>query len=95
MIGGRDQQQNEVIVKRYMRQGDVYVHADIHGASSIVIKNPTGEPVPPKTLNEAGSMAVSYRQVQVKVGEVMVTEWFISLKPVVFFLYTKFFIIRK
>jgi predicted ribosome quality control (RQC) complex YloA/Tae2 family protein len=95
VIGGRDQQQNEVIVKRYMRQGDVYVHADIHGASSIVIKNPTGEPVPPKTLNEAGSMAVSYRQVQVKVGEVMVTEWFISLKPVVFFLYTKFFIIRK
>jgi len=30
------------------------VHADLNGASSIVIKNPTGEPVPPKTLNEAG-----------------------------------------
>lgn len=60
VIGGRDQQQNEVIVKRYMRQGDIYVHADIQGASSIVIKNPTGEPIPPKTLNEAGSMAVSY-----------------------------------
>jgi predicted ribosome quality control (RQC) complex YloA/Tae2 family protein len=67
VIGGRDQQQNELIVKRYMRPGDIYVHADIQGASSIVIKNPTGEPVPPKTLNEAGSMAVSYRQVQVKV----------------------------
>lgn len=71
MIGGRDQQQNELIVKRYMRPGDIYVHADIHGASSIVIKNPTGEPVPPKTLNEAGSMAVSYRQVHVNVGEVI------------------------
>ncbi|XP_021920344.1 nuclear export mediator factor NEMF homolog isoform X2 [Zootermopsis nevadensis] len=60
VIGGRDQQQNELIVKRYMRPGDIYVHADIQGASSIVIKNPAGEPVPPKTLNEAGSMAVSY-----------------------------------
>ena len=60
VIGGRDQQQNEVIVKRYMKPGDIYVHADIQGASSIVIKNPTGQPVPPKTLNEAGCMAVSY-----------------------------------
>lgn len=60
VIGGRDQQQNEMIVKRYMRKGDIYVHADIQGASSILIKNPTGEPVPPKTLNEAGCMAVSY-----------------------------------
>lgn len=93
MIGGRDQQQNEVIVKRYMRQGDIYVHADIHGASSIVIKNPTGEPVPPKTLNEAGSMAVSYRQVQVKVGEVMVTIRMVHLFETSSFLYTKFFII--
>ena len=29
------------------------MHADLNGASSVVIKNPTGEPVPPKTLNEA------------------------------------------
>ena len=25
-----------------MREGDIYVHADLHGASSVVIKNPTG-----------------------------------------------------
>ena len=58
MIGGRDQQQNELIVKRYLRPGDLYVHADLHGASSVVVKNPTGVPVPPKTLNEAGTMAI-------------------------------------
>ncbi|KAH3859417.1 ribosome quality control complex subunit NEMF-like [Dreissena polymorpha] len=58
VIGGRDQQQNELLVKRYMRQGDIYVHADLHGASSVVIKNHTGEEVPPKTLNEAGTMAI-------------------------------------
>lgn len=61
VIAGRDQQQNEQIVKRYLKPSDIYVHADIHGASSVVIKNPSGQPVPPKTLNEAGTMAICYR----------------------------------
>lgn len=67
VIGGRDQQQNELIVKRYLRPNDIYVHADIQGASSIVIRNPfTGSvadpqsAIPPKTLLEAGAMAISY-----------------------------------
>uniref|UniRef100_A0A3B3QMV0 NFACT RNA-binding domain-containing protein n=1 Tax=Paramormyrops kingsleyae TaxID=1676925 RepID=A0A3B3QMV0_9TELE len=42
IIAGRDQQQNEMIVKRYLKTGDIYVHADLHGATSCVIKNPTG-----------------------------------------------------
>uniref|UniRef100_A0A1B6FD40 NFACT RNA-binding domain-containing protein n=1 Tax=Cuerna arida TaxID=1464854 RepID=A0A1B6FD40_9HEMI len=60
VIGGRDQQQNELIVKRHLRGSDVYVHADLHGASSVVVKNPSPQPVPPKTLNEAGTMAICY-----------------------------------
>lgn len=60
VIGGRDQQQNELIVKKYLKSGDLYVHADLTGASSVVIKNPEGGPVPPKTLAEAGTMAVAY-----------------------------------
>ncbi|XP_062863885.1 ribosome quality control complex subunit NEMF-like [Trichomycterus rosablanca] len=60
IIAGRDQQQNEMIVKRYLRPGDIYVHADLHGATSCVIKNPSGEPVPPRTLTEAGTMAACY-----------------------------------
>ncbi|XP_053671218.1 ribosome quality control complex subunit NEMF homolog [Anopheles nili] len=60
VIGGRDQQQNELIVKRYMRSTDIYVHAEIQGASSVIIKNPTGKEIPPKTLLEAGTMAISY-----------------------------------
>uniref|UniRef100_A0A7N8XYI1 Ribosome quality control complex subunit NEMF n=1 Tax=Mastacembelus armatus TaxID=205130 RepID=A0A7N8XYI1_9TELE len=60
IIAGRDQQQNEMIVKRYLRAGDIYVHADLHGATSCVIKNPSGDPIPPRTLTEAGTMAVCY-----------------------------------
>lgn len=58
VIAGRDVQQNELIVKKYMKANDLYVHGDLHGASSLVIKNPKGTPVPPKTLNETGTMAV-------------------------------------
>lgn len=58
IISGKDAQQNEMIVKKYMKKGDIYVHADMHGASSTVIKNPTGLPVPQKTLEEAGTYCV-------------------------------------
>lgn len=60
VIGGRDAQQNELIVKRYMRPTDIYVHAEIQGASSVIVRNPSGGDVPPKTLIEAGTMAISY-----------------------------------
>lgn len=58
IISGKDAQQNEIIVKKYMKKGDIYVHADMHGASSTVIKNPSGLPVPQKTLEEAGTYCV-------------------------------------
>ncbi|XP_077587184.1 ribosome quality control complex subunit NEMF [Stigmatopora nigra] len=60
VIAGRDQQQNEMIVKRYLRAGDIYIHADLHGATSCIIKNPSGIPIPPRTLTEAGTMSVCY-----------------------------------
>ncbi|XP_074347240.1 uncharacterized protein LOC141686080 [Apium graveolens] len=63
VISGRDAQQNEMIVKRYMSKGDLYVHAELHGASSTIIKNHKPEnPVPPLTLNQAGSFTVCHSQ---------------------------------
>lgn len=43
-----------------MRPTDIYVHAEIQGASSVIVRNPNGGDVPPKTLLEAGTMAISY-----------------------------------
>ncbi|KAL6571712.1 hypothetical protein OROHE_003355 [Orobanche hederae] len=63
VISGRDAQQNEMIVKRYTSKGDLYVHAELHGASSTVIKNHKPEiPVPPLTLNQAGCFTVCHSQ---------------------------------
>ncbi|KAF4971861.1 hypothetical protein FZEAL_9734, partial [Fusarium zealandicum] len=61
IIGGKDAQQNELVYKKYLRKGDVYCHADLHGASSVIIKNnpkTPDAPIPPATLSQAGSLAV-------------------------------------
>jgi len=61
VLGGRDAQQNEMLYKRYLRKGDVYVHADLHGASSVIIKNnpkTPDAPIPPSTLAQAGNLSV-------------------------------------
>jgi predicted ribosome quality control (RQC) complex YloA/Tae2 family protein len=40
-------------------KGDVYVHAELHGASSTVIRNnDAAKPVPPLTLQQAGCACV-------------------------------------
>ncbi|OTB03936.1 hypothetical protein M426DRAFT_321236 [Hypoxylon sp. CI-4A] len=61
VLGGKDAQQNETLYRRYLKKGDIYVHADLHGAPSIIIKNSPSTPdapIPPSTLSQAGSLAV-------------------------------------
>ncbi|KAL0022374.1 hypothetical protein WJX77_005710 [Trebouxia sp. C0004] len=59
VISGRDAQQNELIVKRYLKKGDLYVHADLHGAASTIIKNHEPEKaLPPLSISQAGCACV-------------------------------------
>lgn len=61
VLGGKDAQQNEIIYRRYLRKGDVYVHADLKGAVPMVIKNNPNtpdSPIPPSTLSQAGNLSV-------------------------------------
>jgi predicted ribosome quality control (RQC) complex YloA/Tae2 family protein len=41
-VGGRNASQNDQVVKKYLREGDRYVHAQIHGAPSIVVRSADG-----------------------------------------------------
>ena len=62
VLGGRDVQQDEILYKKYLSKGDVYVHADLKGASSVIIKNKLGfadSPIPPSTLGQAGTFSVA------------------------------------
>ncbi|OAL43916.1 hypothetical protein IQ07DRAFT_259220 [Pyrenochaeta sp. DS3sAY3a] len=61
VLGGKDAQQNEIIYRRYLRKGDVYVHADLKGAIPMIIKNKPDTPdapIPPSTLSQAGHYSV-------------------------------------
>ncbi|KAK0320246.1 hypothetical protein LTR82_008763 [Friedmanniomyces endolithicus] len=61
VLAGRDAQQSEILYRRYLQKGDVYVHADLHGAASVIIKNNPATPeapIPPSTLGQAGHLAV-------------------------------------
>ena len=62
VIGGRDAASNDLIVRRYLKEGDRYVHADIHGAPSVIVKHaPPGGPEPTETtMREAGQWGVSF-----------------------------------
>jgi hypothetical protein len=42
IVAGRDAGTNDALVKKYLRPGDRFAHADIHGAPSVVIKRPEG-----------------------------------------------------
>jgi hypothetical protein len=58
---GKDAQQNEILYRRYLKKGDVYVHADLQGAASVIVKNKANTPdapIPPSTLSQAGTLSV-------------------------------------
>ncbi|MDE2442835.1 MAG: ribosome rescue protein RqcH [Methanocorpusculum sp.] len=54
VIGGRNADQNEELVKKYMEGGDMFLHADVFGASVVVVKGKT------ERMDEAVQFAVSY-----------------------------------
>ncbi len=54
VIGGRNADQNEELVKKYMEGRDTFLHADVFGASAVLVKGPTTH------MDEAAGFAASY-----------------------------------
>ena len=54
VLGGRDASQNEELVKKYMTGNDLFVHADVHGASVVIVKGKT------ERMDEVAQFAASY-----------------------------------
>ena len=65
VVGGRDASTNETIVKHYLENNDIYMHSDIHGAPSVVIKS-NGKDIPESTINEAACVAASFSSAWLK-----------------------------
>jgi predicted ribosome quality control (RQC) complex YloA/Tae2 family protein len=54
VLGGKDASQNEELVKRYMEGRDRFVHADVHGASVVIVKGAT------ERMDQVAQFAASY-----------------------------------
>ena len=59
VIAGRDAGTNEAVVKKHLDNNDIYLHADIHGASSTVVKL-EGKSLNDTILKESGEFAASF-----------------------------------
>jgi len=62
VVAGRDAASNDQVVKQHLKDGDIYVHADLHGAASVVVKHaPPGSPLlSDVTYREAAQWAVAF-----------------------------------
>lgn len=59
VIGGRNIDQNESIVRKHLQPDDIFMHADIHGAPVVVLKTNRKNP-PIEDLEEAAVIAGCY-----------------------------------
>ena len=59
VIAGKDQRTNVDLTKKYLEKGDLFLHADIHGAAVVIIKG-EGKTIPQSTIDEAAIFSVSY-----------------------------------
>jgi predicted ribosome quality control (RQC) complex YloA/Tae2 family protein len=73
VVGGKNAPSNDKIVKKYLAKGDRYVHANMKGAPSCVVKaqDAEGNPLPinETTLQEACQFAVVYSRAWNRYGE--------------------------
>lgn len=67
VVAGKDAQQNEQLVKRYLRPGDAYLHAEVHGAATCILRakrrrRKDGKtqviPLSEQALREAGTFTI-------------------------------------
>nr|CCA19934.1 conserved hypothetical protein [Albugo laibachii Nc14] len=64
VISGKDAQQNELLVNRYVRKNDVFVHSDLQGASPCIVRVRAARTfdqalsIPITTLEQAACMCV-------------------------------------
>ena len=59
VIAGKNADQNESIVKRYLEDNDIFLHADIHGAPATILKTGGSRPAA-GDIRDAAVIAASY-----------------------------------
>ena len=63
VLGGKDAKSNDIVVDRHMEKNDLYFHADIKGAPSVILKNGqnAGEQDIAETAQFAGAFSSAWK----------------------------------
>lgn len=62
VLGGRDAQSNEDLVKKHMEKRDIFFHTQRSGSPAVIVKT-EGKEVPQTTFEEAAQFVVSYSSI--------------------------------
>ncbi|MEM5827908.1 MAG: ribosome rescue protein RqcH [Candidatus Aenigmatarchaeota archaeon] len=62
VVSGKDAETNEELIRKYTRDYDLVLHADIHGSPFTVIRNDKKQSIPPQTIYEAAQFTACYSQ---------------------------------
>jgi predicted ribosome quality control (RQC) complex YloA/Tae2 family protein len=60
ILVGRSSAGNEHLTFRLARPHDLWLHVEGYGGSHVVVRNPKGQTVPPRTLREAALLAAFF-----------------------------------
>jgi predicted ribosome quality control (RQC) complex YloA/Tae2 family protein len=77
LVGGKDAQTNEKLIRKHMKPNDLVFHTDITGSPFVLIKNLEGKEIPRQTIKEAAEFCGSYSKAW-KVGISAVDVYYIK-----------------
>jgi predicted ribosome quality control (RQC) complex YloA/Tae2 family protein len=60
VLGGKDTKNNDFLIKKYLKENDLYFHAEIHGAPHVILKNDLKKEVPDIDKEEAACFALIF-----------------------------------
>lgn len=62
VVSGKDAETNEELIKKYTREYDLVLHADIYGSPFTIIRNDKKQSIPAQTIYEAAQFTACYSQ---------------------------------
>lgn len=80
VISGHDAIQTEQLFLKHVAPNDAFVQADVAGARTCFVRNPSGGEVPPATLREAGTLALCHSSAWDK--QIVISAWWVPLDQV-------------
>jgi len=80
VISGHDAMQSEQLFLKHVGPNDAFVQADVAGARTCFVRNPSGGEVPPGTLREAGTLALCHSSAWDK--QIVISAWWVPLSQV-------------